>query len=291
MGTPVQNPQDNCSVCGASLSASLRHCPTCSGDAGAPNVRRCRTVENEEALKTEFAAAREKAEKNRCLHEFEALSILLAQQSGVVISMPAGVARKLLEDPKDLYTNYKQLLGAQARKPALPENDRHRCAVGAALFGSYAESIVYGALSLTTDGLPTYGAVYCRLRSVTIDKRISFLETNSYKFVSTHGLVGGKDIPAGCMACWEQRHLLALVKMADQLAPGQGSGDWQAILIQSDGQKRENDEFVEAHIFEGFDRNAIESLAPVLGKKLRREEQLDLEIAISKFKQIGGQAR
>lgn len=284
MTSPVISPQETCSKCGAFLSATERHCHTCKADAGAPNVRRCRTEENLEALVARFDAARTRVNAIGCSKEFSNLEDIVKEKSGVVVSMPAGVARNLFEDPNFLYTNREQLVGANARKPATPDNDRHRCAVGALLFGSYADHIVYGALSLTKEGLPTYGDVHCRLRSVTIDKRTSFLEMNSYKFIQDHRIVPGDNLPVGCTACWEDRHSLVLAKLADHLSTGQTESDWQAILIQSDGQNRENDDFVEAHIYEGFDRNAIESLAAATGKKLSRSEKLDLDLAIHQFK-------
>jgi len=223
--------------------------------------------------------------------EFSDLETIIKEKSGVVVSMPAGVARKLFDDPNSLYANYENLVGANIRRPADTDNDRHRCAVGGLLFGNYANCIVYGALSLTGEGVPTYGDVHCRLRSVTIDKRTSFLEANSYRFVRDHRIVPGDKLPAGYMADWEDRHSLVLAKLADRLSTGQTESDWQAILIHSDGQNRENDDFVEAHIYEGFDSNSIESLAAIPGKKLRREESLDLEIAISKFKRLRGKTK
>lgn len=278
--------QDTCSVCGAPLSATSKDCPTCKTDAGAPNVRRCRTNDNLKALNIRFEDARTKAIKIGCSKAFGTLLDLIEEKSGVVVSMPAGVARKLFEDPSSLYTNYEQLVGSNVRRSAGLNNDQHRCAVGGILFGSYAKSIIYGALSLTERGLPTYGIVHCRLRSITIDKRTSFLETNSFKFIQDHGIVPGSKLPAGHMACWKHRHRLVLAKLADRLSADQTESDWQAILIQSDGSDRKNDSFVEAHIFENFDRNAIESLTGTTGKKLRKVDKLDLDIAISKFRSI-----
>ena len=292
MASPVLSSQDTCSVCGAPLSATLRHCPTCKADAGAPNVRRCRTDENIKALAARFDDAQARASANRCSKEFSDLEAVVKEKSGVVVSMPAGVARNLFEDPNFLYTNREQLVGANIRKPADSDNDRHRCAVGGLLFGSHAKHIVYGALSLTEEGLPTYGDVHCRLRSVTIDKRTSFLETNSYKFIKDHGIVPWDKLPAGYTACWRQRHILVLAKLADFLLTGQTESDWQAILIQSDGKNRKNDSFVEAHIYEGFDRNAVEeSMVASTDKKLSRAERLDLDIAMHEFKRLGGKTK
>ncbi len=291
MASPVLSSQDTCSVCGAPLVATLRHCPTCQTDAGAPNVRCCRTDENLKALTSRFDAAQELASANGCSKEFSDLEALIKGKSGVVVSMPAGIARKLFEDPNFLYKNYEQLVGANTRKPAGPDNDRHRCAVGGLLFGSYASYIIYGALSLTEEGLPTYGDVHCRLRSVTIDKRTSFLETNSYRFVREHSIIPGEKLTAGYTSCWKYRHSLVLAKLADCLSIGQTESDWQAILVQSDGNDRKNDSFVEAHIYEGFDKNAIEYMVVATGKKLRREDRLDMKIALSKFKSLGGKTK
>jgi hypothetical protein len=212
-------------------------------------------------------------------------------KAGVVVSMPAAVARSLFEDPNFLYTNYERLVGASARRPAGPDNDKHRCAVAGLLFGNYANSIIYGVLSLTMAGLPTYGDVHCRLRSVTIDKRTSFLETNSYRFVRDHGIAAGDKLPVGYTSCWRRRHSLVLAKLADRLSTGQTKSDWQTILIHSDGQNRKNDDFVEAHIYEGFDRSAIESLVAATGKKLSRSERLDLDLAMNEFKRLGGKTK
>jgi len=291
MASPVIGSQDTCPVCGAPLSATLRHCPTCQTDAGAPNVRSCRSDENQKALAARFDGAQSRASVNGCSKEFCTLSDLIEKQSGVVISMSAGMARHLLENPNVLYTNYDQLVGANARKPAGSDNDRHRCAVGGLLFGNYANMIIYGALSLAEEGLPTYGDVHCRLRSVTIDKRTSFLETNSYRFVKDHTVVAGNKLPAGYRACWEYRHHLVLAKLAGRLSTGQTESDWQAILIHSDGQNRKNDDFVEAHIYEGFDRNAIELVTPAIGKNLSRAERLDLDLAMDQFKRLGGKTK
>ncbi len=291
MTSPVLGSQDTCSKCGASLSATLRHCPTCQTDAGAPNVRHCRTEGNLKALKARFDDAQSRASAKGCLKEFGDLEATIKNKSSVVVSMTAGMAKNLFENPNVLYTNYEQLVGANARKPAGPDNDRHRCAVGGLLFGSYANLIRYGALSLTKEGLPTYGDVHCRLRSVTIDKRTSFLETNSYRFVSDHKIVAGVKLPAGYMACWEYRYHLVLAKLADSLLVEQTESDWQEILIQSDGKDRKNDSFVEAHIYEGFDRNAIESLVTATGKKLSKSEKLDLDLAMNEFKRLGGKTK
>lgn len=286
MASSAINPEDTCLECGAALSAANRHCPTCRADAGAPNVRACRTEKNLKALFARYDTSRSQATTSGYSKEFSALEAMVKNKSGVVISMPAGIARKLIEDPNFLYLNYEHLVGVNARKPANPNDDRARCAVGGLLFGSYGKHIVYGALSLTEEGLPTYGDVHCRLRSVTIDKRTSFLETNSYKFITDHKINPFNNLPIGYMASWQDRHILVLAKLGCQLSTGQNESHWQSILIHSDGQNRENDDFVEAHIYENFDINSVESMVESTGKKLNRADKLDLDLAISKFSSL-----
>jgi hypothetical protein len=219
--------------------------------------------------------------------EFGELETVVKKRSGVVVTMPAATARQLFEDPKSLYANYERLVGSRARRPANCEDDRRRSAVAALLFGSYADDIIYGVLSLTNEGLPTYGDIHCRLRSVTIDRRTSFLETNSFRFVQDHRLAPGEALPLGRAACWEDRHCLVLAKLADRLSAAQTESDWQALLIHSDGLNRENDDFVEAHIYEGFDRHAVESVVAVSGRKLRKEQALDRDLAVFAFNRLG----
>ncbi len=266
----------------------MRHCPSCRADAGAPNVRRCRTDENLKALETRVNASRARANVIGCSNGYGALEAILKEKSGVVVSMPAGIARKLFEDPGSLYANYEQLVGANLRMPADLDNDRRRCAVGALLFGSYAYCIVYGVLSLTENGLPTYGDVYCRLRTVAIAERTSFLETNSYRFVRDHSIVPGDTWPIGYTADWKHRNSLVLAKLANCLSTGQTESDWQNLLVSSDGQNREDDDFIEAHIYESFDKNAVESMVAATDKKLSRAEKLDRDIAISTFDRLAG---
>jgi len=291
MAFSTLNPGDTCSECNATLSAARRHCPTCRADAGAPNVRVCRSDENLNALVARYDASRDQASALGCSMEFSDLEAIVEKKSGVVVSMPAVVARNLLDDPNFIYTNYDRLVGAHARRPAESDNDRHRCAVGGQLFGSYADHIVYGVLSLTKDGICTYGDAHCRLRSVTIEKRTSFLEVNSYRFIKDHCINPGDTLPIGYRACWKHRNKLVLAKLSNRLSAGQTESDWQALLIQSDNQSRENDDFVEAHIYEGFDKNAIESFVAVTGKKLSKSEKLDIDLAMQLFKRLRGKTK
>jgi hypothetical protein len=217
------------------------------------------------------------------LREFEELCGILKNESCVVVAMSGRIARNLLEDPKSLYANYENMVGARMRVPASSEDDANRFSIGGRLFGSYANSIVYGALSLAEHGLSTYGDVHCKLRSVAIERRTSFLESNSYRFSHEYGDDARNKMLDGFSACWDDRQKLVLSKLVGNLSAGQELSNWERIICNSDGQNRENDEFVEAHIFGGFNWNAIESIVGSPNVKRSRGEQLDFDLAIEAF--------
>jgi hypothetical protein len=205
--------------------------------------------------------------------------------------MPASVARNLVSDPRTIYDNVENLVGAGVRRAPSLQDDKHRAAVVGILFGTYGRELVYGILSLTCDGLPTYGEIYCRLRSVAVQDRTTFLETNSYRFVEQHRLRPGMPVPPGHFAVWDNRNILAIAKLGGSLPFGKCTADWQRLLVQSDGKDRSKDEFIEAHIFDSFDVAAVEEMVPTPAKLLSKEAKLDAEIALEKFAQRQSQQR
>jgi acylphosphatase len=106
MSSPAVKAETNCVQCGAPLSASLRHYPTCQADAGAPNIRACCTSENLNALHKRFNDAKVRALANGYSREFTDFLSLIENEPGVVVSMPASIARRLVEDVKTLYAGY-----------------------------------------------------------------------------------------------------------------------------------------------------------------------------------------
>jgi hypothetical protein len=277
-------PEDPCPACGGKLSPSERCCRTCKYDAGAPNVRECGTPAERKALKERLARAEQEARRKKCDQEFNNLSNTLKERSGVVVAMPASVARSLVSRPGEAYVGYETLVGSGVRSAALPSDDRHRSAIVGVLFGTYGRELTYGVLSLDESGLGTYGEICCRLRPVAIQHRTSFLEYNSYAFVDRHGLKPGSSVPCGFRAVWDNRHHLALAKLTPLLHSQQGLAEWQRLLVKTDGINRQNDDFVEAHIYESFDVAAVETMLTTPGKRLSKEQKLDARIAIDLFK-------
>jgi hypothetical protein len=276
---------DTCPKCSAPTSLALRYCTTCTHDLGAPNCREAADPVEREALRDREKQARLSATERGVGAEYASLHASLTASSGVVVCMPPIVARLISEDPRQIYSNYETLVGAGVRKPAPTTSDRERGSVAGLLFGSYANRVVYGALSLGDRGPHTYGAIACRLRGETISSRVSFLERNSYRFVQQHGLAPGRPVPAGFRSVWDNRADLAATKLANGLKANQTAKDWDLALLSSDGENRGEEDFVEAHIFDGFDVHAVASLK-LIGTNLARSERLDAELALDAFAQL-----
>jgi len=201
----------------------------------------------------------------------------------MVVCLPAVIARTIASDSRQIYASYEALVGAGARSAARFADDSHRRFVAGALFGSFGDRIIYGALSLTSNVLPTYGEICCRLRPVSVDSRVSFLEENSFPFVEKHRSLAPGKYPLGFRSVWQNRHLLAGAKLGHRLQPSDGPDQWQELLIHSDGKSRAKDDFIEAHLFEGFNVYAIESMEAVKGKNFKREQKNDVKIAMAAF--------
>ena len=282
-GPLSQTDGEKCPQCNSRLPDSDRYCLTCRHDIGAPNVRSAGSQSERSTLKKRFEAAKRKARSKKLGQPFNNCCDTIDKNSSVVVAMPAAVARKLVADPRELYVNIEKLVGAGVRCPPTQQDDRHRCAVTGFLFGSYGPKICYGFLSFNDEGLPTYGQVFCRLRTVTIQDRTSFLEENSFTFVQKHDLRLHSSIPEGYRAVWENRHQLALAKISDSLTTASGVSAWQKLLVYSDGKTRANDDFIEAHIFDSFDIAAVERMVVANMKRMSRSEKLDAKLAIEFF--------
>lgn len=275
-----------CPECGAEISSAVWRCPTCQADIGAPNVRECNTPREKEELQKRLKQALSNADNRGHGKEFRAFLKELRENSGVVVAMPPASALLLARDPRNIYANYELLVSGGMRTPASVEPDRIRAQVGGALFGSYAREIRYGALSLTSEGIATYGVVFARLRAVAIKKRVTFTECNSYTFVNNCYITPDEQVAPGRRAVWGNRAVLAAAKLEPSISKGQATSDWQRILVLTDGKDRRKDDFVEAHIFGAFDINAVESMTLSTTHKPSREDAMDGKRAVAVFSKL-----
>lgn len=271
-----------CPRCHAPVGDEDQFCPCCRYDVGCPNVRIAESRTEIDALELREIDARSRLDKNGQVDIYDAFVQELVAHSGVVVSLPAHIAKNLLLDKRLVFQDYEKLVGAGVRAPAPSRLDHKRATVAGWLFGSNASRIIYGVLTLRGEGLGTYGDVHFRLREVTIESRTSFLERNSFAAAKEFGTE--EPLPPGHRAAWSRRAQLAAVKISDGLRRGQGTEEWQALLVESNGRDRSVDEFIEAHIFDGFNAHSVESVATTDLNSLSREIRLDARATLELFK-------
>lgn len=237
-------------------------------------------------MRDRFAQAAQRLAARDCANECADFCRLVAQDSGVVVAMPAAVARDLATDPRRVFENYEGLVGKEIRRPARVQDDRHRRSISSILFGSYDSEIRYGNLALGDEAVLNYGDVACRLKEIAVRERTSFLEMNSYLFVSTL-MNGTVDIPPGRRAVWINRHELALAKVADRLARGQSELDWASILVKSSLGDRSRDDFIEAHIYGTLTADSIATMRALEKPGQNVYDELDVRLALQAFEGRG----
>jgi len=81
---------------------------------------------------------------------------------------------------------------------------------------------------------------------------------------------------------------LGIAKLGADVVRGSKAEDWQRLLVCSDSVDRRNDRFIEAHIFGGFNIDAVESMETVPGVKASDSATIDIEIALELFNKKKG---
>lgn len=248
----------SCPSCQSGIPDTQEKCPTCGYNAGPPNVRAAETESEVRALEGRYQAALDNACKRGCLSIVERFSEA-AKQSRAVINVDARFLYYFATSKNSLYANYEHLVAGNVRKPGTFENDAARRSVGTTLFGAYASDIIYAALSLTGQGLTSYGSYSMSLRDIAINQRATVLENNSFDFVKKYQLLAGNQRPCGCFAPWEYRNKLAVAKLEPLITPQTTDEDIHRLLLSTSGN-RATDEFMEVQIYGSFDLGAVESI-------------------------------
>jgi len=279
----------NCPKCSAPLCEHSRHCPTCKSDAGAPNVREVSTDDEKKSLSARFDAAKAVAIAAGYESEFAEFILFIQEKACVIVNMPASVARDMVNNPRNIYLNYEKLVGTGGRLPASMMNDRQRRGIGGFIFGTFAENIVYGFLGFPGSSLKSYGRIACQLRNIAISDRVTFLEENSYPFFAKYkDLIYKGEFPKGYRAVWDNKQNLVLTKLGKDITHGYGENEFKRLLLTSG--ERTQEEFIEAHIFEGFNLYAIDHISDIGTLRKDKTEDLEALIAIDLFNKAKGHA-
>jgi hypothetical protein len=122
----------------------------------------------------------------------------------------------------------------------------------------------------------SYGSCSVTISDVTPAACATVLEENSYTFVRHFRMLPGDDIPLGFRAVWEDRHKLAVAKLADQIKKGTREDGFPRLLLYSDGD-RQNDRFLEVHLYGPFDKQSVEAVCAPKPETASRIDRPNLE--------------
>ena len=147
------------------------------------------------------------------------------------------------------YRSYHKALDQDLRRIAERKYHAHRTAVDAKVHPGYGPEILNAAVSPDGRGLTNYGEVTLRLREISIGDRASVLRENAYAFYERYDL-GKRDAEeeAGWRAVWADRARLGVAHLAPSLSPTV-SGDDLPFSILNVGHNKDNDQYIEVHIF------------------------------------------
>lgn len=252
MPTKIDCPRQKCP---GSVSWDSSRCSICLTSVAPPNVR---WAEAERAiLDQRYAQAQlELAEKGAegVGQTFETA----AGQSKAIFSTTLDYALGLL-DERRLHQNYHQGVQGGARIAASPYDDAMRLMVDSLIFGSAGRNITMAALSLTKQGLPSYGTVAIEFHDEVCAARASLLSENSFDFAKRYP-GGPAMLPLGHRATWDDRGRLALIRAAGTLTSATDPSDFPDVLMQP-GPDRAQDRFMEVHIYETWKIDAVAGMS------------------------------
>lgn len=247
-----------CPVCKHKNSRANEKCTVCGHFLGFPNVNDVRLSDERQALEQRYQTKLEYALRNHADAKIRDFEKVVDTDGRAVINVDIDYLHYFLVKDKNLYAPYHNQVQAGVREYAMAEFDRERSAVDATLFGSYGKNIIDAALSIDGSGLKAYGDFAISLSEISVSKRATLLEENSYNFVRRHKILAGDKIPPGYRCEWNEKHRLAVAKLADRVVKAKKS-EYPKLLVNSTGNRR-TDDFIEVHIYGGFGREAIASV-------------------------------
>ena len=252
------------------ISSSSDSCPACQRELPAPNVRAASSEEEVTKLQERVKRAEEETFARGCRAILEDFATAVAG-SKTVVCRPLTEIKSLLSNPLSVYQSYYKQIGSKMRLPENNEYDRHRHAVDALFFPGYADEIVFGALSLDGIGVIKFGPHSMVLKDEMINHRATVFERNTIEFAHDNKLPVAEPIPSGYRTTWNKRHDLSKAKLYSKLDDTTTPEDYPGILLeQSSGMN--SDDFVEVHIYKGFNRAAIAQVT--LGAGSSAEDRL-----------------
>jgi len=238
-------------------------CPVCGTTQTNPvNVKRAKLKQEIAALDSRYQVSMNSFTARGLQNEHQRLEQLVQTKGKAVINTSFDFTWEWLGPNRSAYTSYRRQLMDKTRQTALFENDVNRTLADSFLYGS-ATDIIYGALTVNEKGLTSYGEVSVFLKEISVERRTSVLETNSFYFikdlVDNNQYTFGKPFPAGYLSSWQDKYKLAVSKLASSLNKNISDEELCDLILFSSGDKN-TDRFFELHIYGSIVAAAIEKI-------------------------------
>jgi hypothetical protein len=235
-----------CQECQADISFHLRNCHVCDADIGYPNVRAADSERPE--LLNRYSESVKLAKIMSLSTQLRDFENSMHGSQAVMIRAVADVIPMLAKNTQ-LYNTFAHQVSAGIRVAEDNLWDRSREAVESLIHPIYHRDIQYAVLSLDEYGAndPSYGGCHLSFKEITIKKRATVFEENSFEFVKRHQIIAGVvPVPKGYRATWDERHLLAVSKLSSKINKDTTLIDHKNILLSGYGKLAE---FIEVHIY------------------------------------------
>lgn len=269
-----------CPQCGAELRVEVVMCPDCQSAVGYPNVRVASAPEERAALRERYAAAVDAAQRAGCRDKLEVFERRVSQQSHAVINRHPKSLASMLSSEDDISHNYYRQVDAGLRLGNSDKWNSVRVIADNLFFPGYYRDIRFAALSLTSLGLPSYGACSLVLKDQMIQNRASVFEKNTIiwindTFSDKEDLFALREVPPGFRASWMDRGQLAVAKLYSGIVDGRESPE-EVLIKRADST--EGDDFIEVHIWGPLTKNCVEEISLPAGRDVEKRERIHLRV-------------
>ncbi len=255
--------------CGYAYFAQELACPACQWKNN-PNVALADLKKPKAALEKRYQDALQRAAQNGNLEQVKAFETLVKSSAKAVVNLDIGVLDGIINGSMRYINTYQLRKIRTITKHPLA--DSRRFMVDGYFFYDFGQSMAFAALSLNEKGIRPYGNCTITLKEGTIAYRASLLEEDSFQFfekLERQSKKIDRKTLNGYIATWEDKHKLAVAKLADRIQPNDTNNDFAKLLLNDEGGMSDA-KFIEIHVFGFFNEAAIESFSYFDEAKLAR---------------------
>lgn len=249
-----------CERCDEAYSAHELNCPACSYE-NRPNVELAALKKPKAALEKRYAETLERAKANGNLTKVKEFEARIKSNAKAVVNLDISVLEGIIYGSMRYINTYKLREIRTITKH--PNSEYRRFMVDGFLFYNFGNKMAFAALALDGQGIRPYGNCTIILKEKMIDFRASLLEDDSFQFfekLENKPARIDRKFLNGYISTWEDKHKLAVAKLADQITPDDTPETFAKLLLNDEG-KMSDARFIEIHVFGFFNAASIESFS------------------------------